>query len=671
MKKGKILLLTSFLSTISLCGGLLLQTNLISNETIAASGEKFVKVTSDSNLSDGKYLIVYEAGEVAFDGSLPTLDVVSNSVKVTIDKEDNSISWTDELEKSIFEYSKSANTLKSASGYYIGKTANSNGLDAKLTKLTNDISVYSDGSADIKSSGGAFLRYNSSRDQTRFRYYKSKSYTAQKPVSLYKLNTIENPSIQFDDSNLSTIDEESDGTFVIKKTAILDTDTITWASSNDNVLLVDENTGYYVASKVSENTTVTVTAKATRDGAEIASASFEVTVMPKVAITGITISNGSSATMAIGDTLKLSATVEPSNANQSVTWSSEDEAICSVDEEGNVKALAEGTVLIKATSVSDATKFATISITANWTIKAARAATQSVTVKGVVTSIDTAQNIVTIQDETAAILLFGLNATQVKSISLGKIVKVSGKLTDFNGLAELTSIDTLEVLGDGNIPTPTILEKTSATDLKGLDSAIFVAEGKLKTASKFASSDVKLTLNLTNGNSIFVYTKAAVAEAIASNWNTFVAKAGTIATIKFTLPLGWYNNPQLSMLPDMSKVESADVDAVDAFVTNFMHPEIETTDSGTGKCSSEGWYLSAKEAYGKLSENQKKMFDTLDGYKDMKARFDAWAAVADTGTGLFSISSSSNNNSMIVIVCMSLILIASVAGYTFYRKRRA
>ena len=490
-------------------------------------------------------------------------------------------------------------------------------------------------------------------------------------LTLYKLAVNEEPSIQFDDSNLSTIDEESDGTFVIKKTAILDTDTITWASSNDNVLLVDENTGYYVASKVSENTTVTVTAKATRDGAEIASASFEVTVMPKVAITGVTILNGSSATMAIGDTLKLSATVEPSNANQSVTWSSEDETICSVDEEGNVKALAEGTVLIKATSVSDATKFATISITANWTIKAARAASQSVTVKGVVTSIDTAQNIVTIQDETAAILLYGLNATQVKSISLGKIVKVSGKLTDFNGLAELTSIDTLEVLGDGNIPTPTILEKTSATDLKGLDSTIFVAEGKLETASKFASSDVKLTLNLTNGNSIFVYTKEAVAKAIASNWNTFVAKAGTIATIKFTLPLGWYNNPQLAMLPDMSKVESVDVDAVDAFVTNFMHPEIETTDSGTGKCSSEGWYLSAKEAYGKLSENQKKMFDTLDGYKDMKARFDAWAAVADTGTGLFSISSSSNNNSIIVIVCMSLILIASVAGYTFYRKRRA
>ncbi len=492
------------------------------------------------------------------------------------------------------------------------------------------------------------------------------------PLTLYKLAVNEEPSIQFDDSNLSTVDEESDGTFAIKKTAILDTDTITWSSSNDDVLLVDENTGYYVASKVSENTTVTVTAKATRDGAEIASASFEVTVMPKVAITSVTILNGSSATMTIGDTLKLSSSVEPSNANQNVSWSTENETICTVDEEGNVKALAEGSAVIKATSVSDTTKFATISITTNcMTIKAARATSQSVTVKGVVTSIDTAQNIVTIQDETAAILLYGLNTTQVKSISLGKIVKVSGKLTDYYGLAEITSINAFEVLGDGNIPTPTVLEKTSATDLKGLDSIIFVATGKLKTASKFAASNITLTMTLTNGATIPLYVKANVAKAISTSWNSFVAKAGNIATIKFTLPLSWYNNPQLSMLPDMSKVESADVDVVDAFVNDFMHPEIETTDSGTGKCSSEGWYLSAKEAYGKLSESQKKMFDTLDGYKDMKARFDAWAAVADTGTGLFSISSSSNNNSMIVIVCMSLILIASVAGFAIYRKRRA
>ncbi len=74
--------------------------------------------------------------------------------------------------------------------------------------------------------------------------------------------------------------------------------------------------------------------------------------------------NKTSATLIIGKTLTLSATVSPSNAtNKSVTWESDDETVATVDEDGKVTAVAEGTASITVKSVADDTKSATCTIT--------------------------------------------------------------------------------------------------------------------------------------------------------------------------------------------------------------------------------------------------------------------------------------------------------------------
>ena len=78
-------------------------------------------------------------------------------------------------------------SICSASGYYIGKSANSNGLDTKTDeKLVNTISMNDNGTVNIVGIGGAYLRYNATSGQTRFRYYKSSTYTEQKPITLYR-----------------------------------------------------------------------------------------------------------------------------------------------------------------------------------------------------------------------------------------------------------------------------------------------------------------------------------------------------------------------------------------------------------------------------------------------------------------------------------------------------
>lgn len=147
----------------------------------------YVKVTSTSDLTDGDYLIVYEDGNVAFNGGLETLDAVSNTISVTI-ASDNKIESTATTDAAKFTYDATAKTLVSASGYSIGQTSDANGLKSSNTDTyENTISFATDGSANIVS-GGAYLRYNSASNQARFRYYKSSSYTNQKAIALYKKN---------------------------------------------------------------------------------------------------------------------------------------------------------------------------------------------------------------------------------------------------------------------------------------------------------------------------------------------------------------------------------------------------------------------------------------------------------------------------------------------------
>ena len=152
-----------------------------------ASGTTYVKVTSTAGITNGEYLIVYEDASnatpapVAFDGSLTTLDAASNNIAVTISS--NTIAGNTDIDAAIFTIDATAKTIKSASGYYIGKTASGNGMNtSKTTAYTNTITVDANQNAVVKSSGNLILRYNKASDQKRFRYFGS----GQEAIALYK-----------------------------------------------------------------------------------------------------------------------------------------------------------------------------------------------------------------------------------------------------------------------------------------------------------------------------------------------------------------------------------------------------------------------------------------------------------------------------------------------------
>ena len=149
---------------------------------------KYVRVLNSSDLTAGEYLIVSENEDVAFDGSKGVLDAAYNNLSVEILRTGDTYEILESalLDNATFTIDPAAGTVKSASGYYIGLTANSNGLRQSTDPIINVISV--DGIvAHIKNQTNPIreLQYNATQSATgkRFRYYLE---GAQQPIQLYK-----------------------------------------------------------------------------------------------------------------------------------------------------------------------------------------------------------------------------------------------------------------------------------------------------------------------------------------------------------------------------------------------------------------------------------------------------------------------------------------------------
>ena len=137
---------------------------------------------------------------------------------------------------------------------------------------------------------------------------------------------------------------------------------VTWSSNNTGVATVSEN-GLVTAVG---GGTATITATAGEQSAEC-----QITV--NVSVTGVTITalegtqggtTESPAALNVDGTLRLTATVEPSNAtNKAVTWSSNDTNVAEVNDTGLVTAKSAGKVTITATATDGSGVSGSIEIT--------------------------------------------------------------------------------------------------------------------------------------------------------------------------------------------------------------------------------------------------------------------------------------------------------------------
>lgn len=134
---------------------------------------------------------------------------------------------------------------------------------------------------------------------------------------------------------------------------------VTFKSDNPNVIAVDSQ-GNIMAVGVG-TAKITVTAV---DGGWSASVTITVKAAGPTAVTGVKLDK-TSLDMSVGETVKLTATVEPSDAdNKGVSWKSSASDVATVDNNGNVNAVKAGTATITVTT-KDGEKTAACQVTVN------------------------------------------------------------------------------------------------------------------------------------------------------------------------------------------------------------------------------------------------------------------------------------------------------------------
>jgi hypothetical protein len=158
------------------------------DEPTTPTEKSYVKVTSAADITAGQYLIVYEEGALALNGSLAKIDAEGNGSAVTI--ADGKIASTADVDKMSFTFAvvDGGFSILAKNGKYIGSTGSKNELKENTAALVNVITFQAAGDVHIVGTAGSVLRYNNAATNgTRFRYYKSTSYTSQQPIHLYKL----------------------------------------------------------------------------------------------------------------------------------------------------------------------------------------------------------------------------------------------------------------------------------------------------------------------------------------------------------------------------------------------------------------------------------------------------------------------------------------------------
>ena len=143
-----------------------------------------------------------------------------------------------------------------------------------------------------------------------------------------------------DKADLTKVGETLQLTATVKP-SYADNKTITWKSSDEKVATVDKD-GKVTAVA---NGTATITATSA-DGKHSATAAITVKIAPEK----LTLTAENKTLTKVGDTLQITAKIEPDNAYDKLIWKSSDERVTTVDVDGKVTAAGNGKAIITATT---------------------------------------------------------------------------------------------------------------------------------------------------------------------------------------------------------------------------------------------------------------------------------------------------------------------------------
>lgn len=244
--------------------------------------------------------------------------------------------------------------------------------------------------------------------------------------------------------------------------------TLNWTSSNAAVAKVSSSG---VVTAVGDGT-CTITATST-DGSNVSS-SISVTVDNKVYVTRVSVSP-SSLSLFTGETYSLSANITPSNAtNKSVTWSSSNTNIASVNLNGTVTAKASGSCTIYATSAENSSFKGSCTITVS---------DKQFTISPTSKSLYVGENFtITYSATPDATPSFSSNNTSIATVD------ASGKVT-----AKAQGTATISATANGITRTCAVTVSNNVLEFDGSSRTMYVNEQATLTFSAVVPSDATIT----------------------------------------------------------------------------------------------------------------------------------------------------------------------------------
>lgn len=313
---------------------------------VSAQAQYYELVTDVNQLKDGdKCLIVNVANKKALGSTQNNNNRSAGDVTIENDQIQTIGTNVAELTLGITEDGKY--TFKAKEGYLYAASSSSNYLRSQTTLDDNGkatITIGTNGSTTIKFTGNYthnILKYNNS--SKIFSCYSS----GQLDVVLFRLVTSSDPkpTISFSETTYSVnIGQplQLTATALLDEAAIED-GKITYSSSDTNVATIDEN-GNITA--ISEGTsTITATLEAVEGSYQSATATCELTVKDPRTAPEFSFSE-ESYTINVNEAKQILPTT---NSNGEISYASSDDAVATVDAEGNVTGIAEGDATITAT----------------------------------------------------------------------------------------------------------------------------------------------------------------------------------------------------------------------------------------------------------------------------------------------------------------------------------
>ena len=288
-------------------------------------------------------------------------DTVKDSYLYSLDYANSAKEWTQVGTNSITDKGvNNASLCFDGDNVYVGTTASDNitfvsGLvDGEWQQLGTNVSIQDISGLNISYGNSKIyaIYLDSDTGKVVVRSYEVKS--ADKPEQPVEVPITE---VQL---GREALDMYEGDTFKLTATVLpvntTDSKDISWSSNNEAVATVSED-GTVTAKSVG---TAVITATSTNGK----TASCTVTVEKKlIPITEVSLSE-SAVGIIEGNTHKLTATVLPENTtdSKSISWSSNNEAVATVSEDGTITAKSAGTAVITATSENGKTASCTVTV---------------------------------------------------------------------------------------------------------------------------------------------------------------------------------------------------------------------------------------------------------------------------------------------------------------------